>query len=118
MLNNEITERTSAGRLFSSIKNTFLWKSETPKETWIEILKRVDAPITTYELVMDNQGKADATEMRFFLKRHNKTMVKIRNNTFRVRAMHITNDMIWSHQENVRRNNSKNLLGDIIKEDN
>lgn len=89
-IDEEIRERTAAGgRLFNSIKNSFLGKKEIPKDIRVEIFKKVVTPILiygaeTWTMTEKQKSKITAIEMRFLRKMENKTKIdKIRNTTFR-----------------------------------
>lgn len=78
---NEIMERTAAtGRVFNSIKTTFLGNKDIPKEIRVQIFKKVVIPILTYgseswTTTEKHRKKIQATEMRFLRKIEGKTIM-------------------------------------------
>lgn len=89
-LDDEINERVgSTGRLFNSIKSSFLGKKEVPKEAKVEVFKKVVTPILIYgceswTTVNKHKSRVESMEMRFLRKIEDKTRRDhIRNTTFR-----------------------------------
>lgn len=77
---------TAGGRLFNSIKNTFFWKREVPKEIKTQAYKKVVIPIIygAETWTITDKLILNTTKMRFIRKIENKTRRdKIRNATHR-----------------------------------
>lgn len=89
-LEEEINERVAkTGRLFNSIKASFLGKKEVPSSIKAEIVKKIMKPVLTYgsETWTTNErirSKITSIEMRFLRKIEGKTKKdRIRNEVFR-----------------------------------
>lgn len=89
-IDKEINERMGkAGRIYNTMKTTFLGKREIPKNIKIEVIKKVVRPTILYSseswtLSGKQKTRINAIEMRFLRKIQGKTRRdRIRNETYR-----------------------------------
>lgn len=89
-IDSEIEQRIGAtGRLYNAIRKTFLEKKEIPKQTKVEIYKKVAVPVLTYSseswtTTEKHQSRLTSMEMRFLRKIENKTKLdRIKNEVHR-----------------------------------